>query len=200
MSNLPQYDEKVLLQQIAEGSKKAFETIYNQHYISVFYFTKRFVPDIQAAEDITTETFMKLWEKLKNFESLQAIKSFLYISTKNACLNLLRSEQRQSMHQKQLSYLLTEEMEDAMAQHKVTARIYQYIYDEIEKLPPQLKVVFKMAYLDGLSNEKIARELSINNQSVRNHKSRALKSLRMTMLNKDILEGTLLFLLFNAIL
>jgi len=199
LPHLPQYDEIALLHQIAGNSKKAFETIYDQHYTSVFYFSKGFVTDIQVAEDITTEIFMKLWEKLKDFGSLQAIKSFLYISTKNACLNHLRNNERQSRHLKQLSYLSTKEVEDSMIQHKVTATIYQHIYDEIEKLPQQLKMVFKMAYLEGLSNEQIANELSINNQSVRNHKSRALKSLRMKMLDKDLLGSIFLFLLFNSI-
>lgn len=194
------YDENDLLQQIAKGNKEGFETIYNQHFISVFYFARRFVTDTPVAEDITMEVFMKLWEKLKSFESLQAIKSFLYVAAKNACLNHLRNEQRKISNQKQLSYLLSAETDGSVSEQNITARVYQHIYDEIENLPEQLKKVFKMAYFDGLSNEDIAQKLAINNQSVRNHKSRALRSLRMVLIDRDILESLLLLVFLDAAL
>lgn len=194
-----QQSEKELLQQLAEGSKVAFETIYNQHYITVFHLAKRFVTDIHAAEDIVTEAFMKIWGKQHSFDSLQSIKFFLYSVTKNACLNHLRAKKKQSANHKELSYLLTIELEEEKQQHEITARIYQYIFDEIEQMPAQLKTVFKMAYIDDMSNEDIARQLSINNQSVRNHKSRAVKYLRIAMLDKNIFESLLLCLLFKWI-
>lgn len=193
-------DNKELMQKIAEGSKEAFEIIYNQYYFLVFCYTKRFVTDAQAAEDITTEAFMKLWGELKNFDSQQKIKSFLYTVAKNACLNQIRNEQRRSENHNKLAYLQMEEQEgDSKEHHEITAKIYQYIFEEIEKLPAQLKAVFKMSYFKGMPNEEIAKELSINNQSVRNHKSRALKCLRMAILDKDMLESIVLFLLLGFI-
>jgi len=66
------------------------------------------------------------------------------------------------------------------------AELLQRIYEEIEKLPKKCRQVFKLAYLDGLSNEEIAELLHINYQSVKNQKVRALKILRLA-LNKGFL-------------
>jgi DNA-directed RNA polymerase specialized sigma24 family protein len=54
-----------------------------------------------------------------------------------------------------------------------------------------------MAYLEGLSNGQIAEVLQINNQSVRNHKQRAIKLLRMALLNKNVLVNALIGLYFH---
>lgn len=186
MKSTANYTEDELLHLIASGSKEAFEIIYKKNFISVFYFANRFVADKQAAEDITTEIFLKLWERLSNFNNLQSIKSFLLTSVKNACINYNRSDKRALTRNQEFNYLTSVDNDDEPFDEDVTGRIYQYIFDEIEKLPTQLKKVFKMAYLEGMSNEQIAKELDINNQSVRNHKVRALKALRGILSDKDV--------------
>ena len=189
------YTESEIISLFSEGDASAFEIIYNKYFNSVFYFAKRFVIDVQAAEDITSETFVKLWTRHGDFENIHKLTSFLYITTRNACINILRTGKRHSEYQQQLSYLLSQESDEAIAQQQLTGRIYQYIYEEIEKLPPQEMKVFKLAFIDGLSNEEIAEQLNINNQSVRNHKTRALKAIRLAIADKDIYKMLLLFLL-----
>lgn len=192
-SSLYSTDAEFLLH-LQQGDKKAFELLYDRHYISVFVFARRFVTDQQAAEDISTEIFLKLWDRLTDFDSLPAIRSFLYISTRNACLNHIRSLHRRSTQQEQWEYLLKQYPDEVLPELQLQADVYQHIYEEIEKLSPQLKLVFRMAYIDGLSNDEIAEQLGINNQSVRNDKSRALKQLRLAMMDKNIYGFFLLWL------
>lgn len=180
--------EQELVNQFKKGNKKAFEAIYNYHYVPIHQFAKRFVVNEQDAEDITTEVFLKLWHRHENFDSYENILAFLYISVRNACLNHLRNEKRQQTGQKELLYLLEDETGHHLEQQQITAKIYQHILSEIDKLPRQLKKVFKMAYVEGLSNEEIAAKLNINNQSVRNHKARALKLLRIALTDQGLLE------------
>jgi len=181
--------------QLKRGSRTAFEQFYNQQYFSVFYFACRFLPDSQAAEDVTTDSFLKLWQRLNDFESMGAMHAFLQITVKNACLNLLRSRQRESARYLELYNLLEQNDPQAFDQQQLTAQLYQHIYEEIEKLSPQLKKVFMLAYIEGLSNEEIALQLDIHNQSVRNDKARALKQLRLALAGN---EAYLLFLLSVA--
>lgn len=185
---------EAMVQQLQKGNKKAFEWLYDQQYITVFMFARRFVTDQQAAEDITTEVFLKLWDRLTDFDSLPAIQSFLHVSTRNACLNYIRNRSRQSVQQQRWEYLLQQDEEEVLAQQQLQADIYRHVYDEIEKLSPQLKIVFRLAYIEGLSNEEIADRLGINNQSVRNDKSRALKQIRMAMMDKNIYGVFILWL------
>lgn len=194
-----EYIEGHLLKLLQDGDKAAFETFYRREYIAVFYTAKRFIADTPAAEDLTTETFLKLWHRLDSFNSLAAMKSFLFVTIKNACLNHLRTEKRTASRYEQLTYLLQQHTADDIANQQLMASIYQYLYDEVEKLSPQLKRVFKMAYVDGLSNEDIAAQLKISNQSVRNDKARALKQLRLALTGKDIYSLFLAWLAIQSI-
>jgi RNA polymerase sigma-70 factor (family 1) len=190
------YNQGEFLAELQRGSQAAFARLYNQEFTSVFYFARRFVADSQAAEDITTDTFVKLCERLNDFESIEAIHSFLMVTVKNACLNHLRSVRRENLRYEELRYLLEEDDSDIQLNTQLTAHIFQHIYEEIEKLSPQLKKVFTMSFIEGLSNEEIARQLGINNQSVRNDKSRALRQIRLALSDKHTYS---LFLLWLAL-
>ncbi len=184
MSEILPYCDEEIFRQILHDRRKGFESLYKQEFVSIFYFVKRFVADQQVAEDITTETFLKLLDRMEDFTSMTGIRAFLYRASKNSSLNYLRDHQCHIAHHEKLLYLLQQEDEEALAEQQLTASIYRIIYEEIEKLPPQLKTVFTMAYLEGCVNEEIAQRLGINNQSVRNNKARALRQIRTSLLSK----------------
>lgn len=56
----------------------------------LFYFPHRSIVEQQAAEDITMEVFLKLWQRINDLINVNAFHSFLYTTTKNASLNYLR--------------------------------------------------------------------------------------------------------------
>jgi len=68
------------------GDSKAFTFIYKKLYPSVYYFSKRFVGE-ETAKDIASDAFAKLWTIERNFQTLQSIKLFLQVCTRNASIN-----------------------------------------------------------------------------------------------------------------
>lgn len=181
------YTSEELILHFSNGDHDAFEVLYRQHFNQVFYFARRFLPDVQAAEDVTTETFLLAWNKRGDFENIHKFQGFLYTSTRNACLNILKQEQRKTLKQPELIALLESDTENSKEAQLLTANLMQYVYEAIEELPAQEKKIFKLAYLDGLTNESIASIIGISNQSVRNSKARALKALRLNITQKGIL-------------
>ena len=179
---LMEQPENDLIVQFNQGDTEAFTAIYNKYFSTLYYFVKRFVPEREDAEDITADVFVKLWSLRANLNSIKNIEAFLYITGRNACLDFLRHIQRRGMRQKELLHALLQEKEEGQLTEDVKTLVLKAIYEEIEKLPRSCRAVFKMAYLDGLSNGQIAEALSINNQSVRNHKLRAVKILRIALL------------------
>lgn len=173
--------EPLLLAELRKDSKKAFATVYDRCYIGLFCFVRRWVREQKAAEDITTESFIKLWENRARFDSMAAVEGFLHVTARNACLNHLRGQARSDARERAFADWLAGEdevrHEDALLDH---------VCREAEHLPPQVRRVFKLSFIDGLSNQTIADRLHINNQSVCNHKARALKYLRAAMLRKDL--------------
>jgi len=184
--------ENDLIVQFSQGDSLAFTAIYNRYYSRLYYFVRKFVPEREDAEDITADVFAKLWKMRHNLHTIKNLEAFLYITGRNACLDFLRHMQRRHLRQKELIYVLLQQPGEGELEEDVKTKVLQSIYAEIEKLPRSTRTVFKMAYLEGMSNGDIASALSINNQSVRNYKLRAVKLLRVSLLNKNMLVGALI--------
>src|SRR5687767_5022335 len=75
-----------IIEDFKKGSTRALNYIYNLFYNPLCYFAGQLVSK-EEAEDIVTDTFVKLWLKHEDFHSLQGIKAFLYIAVRNSCLD-----------------------------------------------------------------------------------------------------------------
>lgn len=188
-----------LIFQFNQGNTEAFTAIYNRYYSTLYYFIKRFIPEHEDAEDITADVFVKLWNLRTNLHTINNIEAFLYITGRNACLDFLRHMQRRNIRQKELLQSLLQEPEEGRLEEDVKALVLQAIHAEIEKLPRSCRTVFQMAYLEGMSNGEIAEALNINNQSVRNFKLRAVKLLRIALLNRNMLVSTFITIYFAVL-
>jgi RNA polymerase sigma-70 factor (family 1) len=184
-----------LIVDFKKGSREAFTEVYNMYYSRLYFFVKKITDDREEAQDITAETFVKLWNLRANFDTLQNIKAFLFITARNACLDFLRYQKRQHTNKQEFSYLLTQNEDIAFQDDEIRYEVLQQIHNEIEHLPAQCRKIFKMAYLERLKNAQIADLLGLTEQTVRNQKTRAIKLLRMSLINSNVVLVLLLILL-----
>lgn len=178
-----------------QGSKEAFAAVYHMHYSRLYFFIKKLIDDREEAQDITAETFVKLWNLRSKFSTHENIKAFLYITARNACLDYLRYRQRQTANKQELSYVLLQNEEDIPTTNdEIRFEVVQQIFNEIENLPGQCKRIFKMAWIEGKKNAQIADELNLTEQTVKNQKVRAIKLLRMALSHVDMVLLSLIFI------
>jgi RNA polymerase sigma-70 factor (family 1) len=174
-----------------KGVPDALQSLLKQFYSPLCLFAERLLGDSAAAEDIVGESFVKLWNKRTNFESLQNIKAFMYITVRNACLNHLKQAKRDSLSKKQLAYL-TGEKEEFVLNEMIRAEVLKEIMQEINNLPEQCRKVLKMGYLEGMKNQEIADLLNISVHTVKNQKARAIQLLKIRLRDRDLMTLLLL--------
>jgi len=185
----------VCIHQFQQGEESAFAAIYHQFFASIYSYARHFVPDAQEARDITAETFIKLWRLRGNFDNVYKIKTFLHVTARNACIDVIRHQKWKTGKLQQLIHLLMDDSESTVTSNispmaapsrfingLVEADLLSRVYKQIEDLPPQRKIIFKLYYLEGLKNADIAGQLKISVQTVQNQKTIALKFLRQTVL------------------
>src|SRR5687768_17461859 len=96
-----------------EDGCTALASIYNRFYDPLVFFARKQLPDSLAAEDIVAEIFLKYWQRQHNFNSVYAVKTFLYISTRNACINHRLTLKKQARVKADLR-ILTDEFDDSV--------------------------------------------------------------------------------------
>ena len=177
-----------------KGDPRALQVIFRQFYAPLCLFAERMLHDRPAAEDIVGDTFVKLWNRHTDFENLQNVKAFLYITTRNASLNLLKQMQRESLSKKQLAYVLGDK-EGFVLNEIIRNEVLLEIYREIENLPEQCQRIFKMSYFEGKKNQEIASILDISVHTVKNQKARAIQLLRVKLPDRNLVAILIWYML-----
>jgi RNA polymerase sigma-70 factor (ECF subfamily) len=163
---------------LKRSNEKGLSMIFKNYHPGLLYFATQYLKDSQAAEDVVAESFLKIWNRRSDFESLPAIKAFLYTTVRNACINLLKQSSRYAACHEEIKYL-AEKSEELYAEHKmIKAELLNRIWRDIELLPVVRRNIFKMIYIDGLNTFEIANALHISVDTVRVQKARALHALR----------------------
>lgn len=163
-------------------------------------YAERLTGHIHQSEDIVAEVFLKALDKRAEFKSLDNLKGFLYRAIRNASINYNMAVKRHNAAHEQIGYLTRDNYEtDAIFNNEVLRmELVHEIYKEIENLPAQCSKIFKLLFINGLATDEIASLLSINVQTVRSQKARAIQLIKIQLLKTNKILP-LLFLLFSAV-
>ena len=161
------------------GDERIFKEIFKKYYLPIRSFAWRFVKDNDIAEDIVQDCFLNVWEKRLTFSVIAEIRSYLYTSTRNACLDYLKHEQIKQKHAIHLLATVSQEEEqEYILEEEVDALIYQ----AIGTLSQQAQKMVIMT-LNGDSNLEIAQKLNVTINTVKSTKLKAYQILRKRLRN-----------------
>ncbi|MBN8858505.1 MAG: RNA polymerase sigma-70 factor [Sphingobacteriales bacterium] len=182
--DLPQ-NNTAIIESLRDGQQRALDGLFAQYYRALVYFAMRIIKSQEEAEDIVVESFSRLWNNREKMESLQNIKGFLYLTTRNACVDHLRAQRKFRDIQKELQILADPIIADIDID-TTRAETLRHIYEEMEKLPKQCRNIFKLSVIKGLKSRDIANKLNISVSNVTSQKSRAVQLLRTALVKRMI--------------
>ena len=174
---------------IIATDEKCKET-FCKFYPGLCLFAHRIVKNFDEAEDIVQNTFIALWNKNVELTKKTSLKSYLYSSVYNACINHVKKqayvgEKMKEFHQEEYddkNYLL----------QRIENEVIEEIFHTIERLPEECKKVFKLSYIEGLEVNRVAEILDISENTVKTQRLRARKFLKENL--KDLFPLLLLFI------
>ncbi len=156
----------------------SFKTSFEAYYPSLCLFANRIINNEEAAADITEDVFIKLWEKQSNFSNYKNIKAVLYIAVKNACLNYIQQQKRNTAKQHAFAYFTQHESEDFILNEIVRSEVLREVYAALQQLPPEQRRVMHLLFKEGLDSKQVAAELNISIHTVKKHKLNGIKALK----------------------
>jgi RNA polymerase sigma-70 factor (ECF subfamily) len=162
-------------------SETNFISIYNEYYPFAFFIAKSFV-DTEDAGDIVADVFGRLWKKRADLSKIENFKSYITVSIRHACLDHLGRESNRRKKVNDYSEHSLEMLNGEYLKEEIQAEKLHRIYLEVEKLPRRCREIFKLAFIEGLANSVIAQKMGISTRTVINHKSYAIRTLRLILL------------------
>ena len=143
--------------------------LYHQ---TVYRAVFSYLHNASEAEDIVQETFVKLFNIDKCFESDEHCKAWLIRVATNLSKNLLKS----------FRYTHTEELNEALpAESKAECELA----DALSVLPPKYRIVIHLHYFEGYSAKEIAKILGLSVTAVTTRLARAREKLKALMTAED---------------
>jgi len=171
-------DDNQLIARLAKGDESAFLTLYDRHAGHVFALTLRILGDAMLAEEVTQDTFLKLWSRARLFVAERGtLLVWLLTIARRTALDRLRLEARRpALSSGDDPDDLWQNIPDANSNSQ-EAR-WRSMHFSVQALPPDQRQVLELAYYQGLSQSEIASLLGWPLGTVKTRLRSALHALR----------------------
>ena len=81
---------QITISKFRDGDIDAFENIFYQLHPRLCSFSSRYTKNAASSEEIVSDSFIILWNNRQKFKDFSSLKSYLYITVRNASLDFLK--------------------------------------------------------------------------------------------------------------
>lgn len=179
-----EHSDLELMQLWQQGDEFAFEVIYKRYAAQLLSLAMRKTNDRDISEEFVQDTFLTLYNNRKDVSKISSVAGYLSTILKNKILDHYRHS---LVHKKYEAHLAIyyEEKDITTEQSLEIKDLENHLISDIEKLPPQCRNVFKLSRQEYLSIKEIANRLDISENTVKQHMRKALRLLRLSLMNYE---------------
>ncbi len=141
----------------------------------LFFYAQRLLEDIEDAEDIIQEVFLKLWYMRNDLRSYNSVPALSVQITKRLCINRIKVRRRR--YEGLEATTLTSDMPTPEVELEQKDNLNQ-VMRIIDRLPGLQQTILRMRHIDGFEVEEIAELTGSKPEAIRMNLSRARKKIK----------------------
>ena len=158
-----------LIEEFRKGDFRNFRKVVTSASPFAFSVAFRMLGDEDIAKDVVQETMVTIWEKIRNINSPEAFKTWLYRITYNKCCDYLRKKKvNAEVRADEKGWKLISDTvfseHNSELENKEMALIIKTL---TEKLSPKQKAVFVLCDLEDLSHEEISEITGMSRRNLK---------------------------------
>ena len=162
------------------SDRSAYAEVFDEMYEPLFRYVRSITQSPEAAQDVTQDAFIRLWEVRDSLSLDQSLEAYLYRIARNRAYNYernqrTRSEKEEDVREKTPAQPAPPTRPDAQASAQ---RLEDRLWRWIGELTERQREALVLSRFDGLSHDEVAEVMDISPRTVNNHIVRALKHLR----------------------
>ena len=174
-------NEKELLLRMQGGDEAAFEALVRLYEKKIYTLCRRMCGNDEDAQDAAQEAFLSLWRSAKSFRGDASLSTWLYRLATNACIDLLRRNQRSgervSLDDEETTFEIadTAPLPEQALERRETQKL---ISEGLAALPEEYRAILLLREAEGLSYTEIAEAMHMELGTVKSRISRGRVLLR----------------------
>jgi RNA polymerase sigma-70 factor (ECF subfamily) len=169
-------DKKIKKIETTPDEGKSFDFFFRQYYPALCFFANSILHTEEEAKDIVQDSFVNLWDSQTISERSETVKSFLYTTVRNKCVDLLRK--KKVIQKAKLQLTKNNENDFEYFDEVAFAEMIRQLDGYLDDLSSKVQEIIKLYYVDGKKYHEIAAEINSTPEAVRKQKARALKAIR----------------------
>lgn len=172
--------DHIIIEELHADVSSALGLLYERYADFVFQQAYRRLRDVSAAQDVTQDVFVSLWQSRHRLEA-RDFKSYLYVCVRHQVLKFMAKEQRYCTLPDEPTS--TQQIAAETAEETVRKKDFFNRYEQVlRSLTKSQQSIYQLHYTENLSSEQIASKLGISKKSVQNQLSRCRFQLKQTLL------------------
>jgi RNA polymerase sigma-70 factor (ECF subfamily) len=172
-----------LRERVSDGDEEAFEHLFRRLSERVFRFVCGMVQDEALAQDLTQDTFAKLWRIRTRLGEVASLRAYVFQMARNRVYNHQRDQQVRRDNQPELEETHPNASPSSPDTDLDTAMLRSMLEDWIDELPDRQREALTLRRRSDLSHDEIAQVMGISPSTVNNHIVRAMEHLRSRLRN-----------------
>ncbi len=185
---VPGDDTSLLLRRCLAGDEAAYRELVRRYQRAVYTVAIRMVRSAEDAEDVTQETFVRVFKALDRYDPSRPFQAWLFTITSRLCIDHLRRRRMKMVPLVRAEPGTDEEQaidiaDPGLGPEELTTRAEEEhgVRDLIDSLPPHYRIVVMLRHQQDLAYEEIAEilHLPLGTVKARLHRARALLKQRL---------------------
>jgi len=176
-------DDVAIIRRVLAGDETAFAELVNKYQKPVHALAWRKIGDFHIAEDITQDTFLKVYQRLHTLKDPSQFSGWIYVITANLCATWLRKKRIETQPLEGTDTTMIQE--DAYSQHvteerrKIAVEAQREVVKKLlAKLQESERTVMTLYYLGEMKVEEISRFLGVSASTIKSRLRRARHRLK----------------------
>jgi RNA polymerase sigma-70 factor (ECF subfamily) len=164
-------------------SEAASGQVFEEYYGVIYRYILRLVHDADEAEDLTQETFLRVYRNFPSLKEPTAVKAWLYRIATNVCYDRFRQAAFKSQESEPIPELDVLEDSDSPGLEQVIDQVEMSdcVQRYIERLSDDHRMIIMLHDLHGMTHPEIARQLNCSLETVKIRHFRARQKLKTTL-------------------
>lgn len=150
-----------ILNRARQGNGEAWGELYQLYSPAIQRFCRHTLGNPEDAEDATADIFIKLRQKLDQYDPARPFSPWLYKVAGNHCWDLLRQRGRRGFETGEVEEMPIPSQDPSQLEQLITTQTGEQMRAALNKIPERARMVLVLRYYSDLSYDEIAQTLEL---------------------------------------